>query len=1069
MAPEITIDGDITGDGVLNIEERDDGFEITGTTTAEVGQEVRVGLAFAGDTDPIEVTGTVVAADDPDGPNEWRVTISPEQAAELPDGDLVGVVASVEDAAGNLVEELGAELFDTDFTAPEIGIDPVGEIGAAAARDGLEITGTTDAEDDQEVTVTFDGNAYTGTVTAGIWSVNVPDTAVQAVQDRADENEQAEVEISATVEDAAGNPADEPATETVTADFTGPSITINDIAEDNILNIAESEEDVTISGTTGNVGDGQEVTVAVGNETYTGTVNGGNWSATLPQADAAALEDGTEIEVTAEVSDEDDVAATPATKTLTPDFTAPTIAIDGDIAGDGLLNIAERDEDLTISGTTDAEDGQTVTLSVNSETYTAEAGQGEWSLDIPSADLDALPDGEEITVEADVEDAAGNPADATATFETDFTAPEITVADLGGVTDELTAADLLDTNGEPLTDPLTVSGTSSETGREVTVTIGALTDTAPVDGDGNWSVDFTPDDLLGEVSGDTALSIAASVEDDALNPGDATLDLGVDLSPAITIAEPADMTTLGLDAFEGGLDVSGTTEFVPDGQDVTVTIRDASDEDVGSITAQVTNGTWGGTFDAGDIAGLTDESTFSLEASVNNGFAAQDAEASQEISTDFAPEIALNELGDEGVLNLGDSDTVTVSGTTRGVQEGELVTVALLDEEGTSILPDDSTATVGADGTWSLDLSSDTVEALDAGETYDVQADVSSGGRAAETASQEVVAYLSAPFTIEETSRSDDELTFDVITDLNNVNGSGISNFSFTLNFDEAVVDLIPASTELVDEGLSSEQEVATGGLHPDIDLGDRVPNDAPDGVTTVFGATLAGSITDFSTDPIYTFDMAVLNDSMPVRLELNSDDSDLSVNSNLAGPSVSFIGTGLDDTIAAEDVDTVVRGRGGDDTIDLSGAGVNTVMFEAAPEDNGVDTVTEFSLGGSLPDRLGFAGLDNEALRGNGAAFERLGEGDSVGLDTGLIVFTTAMTDLEAASAETAVEGLDGPGDGDVFYFLASDGSDSALYEVEVAAGEATATEMAGFEGLGDLSGMGQDNILGFESNPVT
>ncbi|RAI56301.1 hypothetical protein DOO74_00005, partial [Rhodobacteraceae bacterium AsT-22] len=168
---------------------------------------------------------------------------------------------------------------------------------------------------------------------------------------------------------------------------------------------------------------------------------------------------------------------------------------------------------------------------------------------------------------------------------------------------------------------------------------------------------------------------------------------------------------------------------------------------------------------------------------------------------------------------------------------------------------------------------------------------------------------------------------------------------------------------------------------------------------------------------------------------------------------------------IAANNVDSVVQGRGGDDAIDISAPGANTVVFEASPGDNGFDTVTGFSTGGALADRIGIA-LDDtarDALRGDGSIMESLADGGTLGANTGLVVFTTAMADLSEGAVRTAIDGLSGPADGDVLYFLASDGTDAQLYEVEVQAGADTVTEMALFSGLDDLSGVGSPSILGF------
>ncbi|VFS41070.1 type 1 secretion target domain-containng protein [Enterobacter cancerogenus] len=64
------------------------------------------------------------------------------------------------------------------------------------------------------------------------------------------------------------------------------------------------------------------------------------------------------------------------------------------LAADDILNAAEAKSDLTVSGTSTAEAGQTVTVSLNGKDYTAKVGaDGTWTLDVPAADVGALSNG----------------------------------------------------------------------------------------------------------------------------------------------------------------------------------------------------------------------------------------------------------------------------------------------------------------------------------------------------------------------------------------------------------------------------------------------------------------------------------------------------------------------------------------------------------------------------------------------------------------------------------------------------------------------------------------------------
>lgn len=106
------------------------------------------------------------------------------------------------------------------------------------------------------------------------------------------------------------------------------------------------------------------------------------------------------------------------------DTTAPTVTLNT-ISGDNILNAAEAAQDLTLSGTSTAEAGQTVTVAFNGNTYTAQVqADGSWTLDVPAADLAGIADGN-ATVTASVSDKAGNPASTDAAVLVDTTVPQI--------------------------------------------------------------------------------------------------------------------------------------------------------------------------------------------------------------------------------------------------------------------------------------------------------------------------------------------------------------------------------------------------------------------------------------------------------------------------------------------------------------------------------------------------------------------------------------------------------------------------------------------------------------------
>ncbi|MBO0594025.1 RTX toxin, partial [Cellulophaga sp. E16_2] len=234
---------------------------------------------------------------------------------------------------------------------------------------------------------------------------------------------------------------------------------------------AAEDGDVTISGTTTGVEDGQTVTVTFSDGTNTvtttATVSGDTWTAT--DADISGLANGP-ITVTADVTD---VALNPATDNdpITLDNSLPTIDITTPIEGDNVVNAAE-DGDVTISGTTTGvEDNQIVTVTfsdgTNTVITTATVSGNTWTA--TDADISGLTNGP-ITVTADVTDVALNPATDNDPITLDNSLPTIDITTPIEGDNVVNAAE----DGD-----VTISGTTTgvEDGQTVTVTFSDGTNT----------------------------------------------------------------------------------------------------------------------------------------------------------------------------------------------------------------------------------------------------------------------------------------------------------------------------------------------------------------------------------------------------------------------------------------------------------------------------------------------------------------------------------------------------------------------------------------------------------------
>jgi hypothetical protein len=158
---------------------------------------------------------------------------------------------------------------NVDDTPPVIAISTIATdniINATEAKANVVISGTSDAENGQTVTVTLNGKTYTTTVSGGAWSVTVPAVDVATLPESA-------LPITASVSDLAGNAAT-PASRSITVDKTLPAISGTDVPQ-------TSDRTPDLSGTT-DVANGTSITVTdgAGTTVCTTTANAGAWACT---------------------------------------------------------------------------------------------------------------------------------------------------------------------------------------------------------------------------------------------------------------------------------------------------------------------------------------------------------------------------------------------------------------------------------------------------------------------------------------------------------------------------------------------------------------------------------------------------------------------------------------------------------------------------------------------------------------------------------------------------------------------------------------------------------------------
>ncbi|EMB9640911.1 Ig-like domain-containing protein [Enterobacter cloacae] len=681
--PVVTINA-LAGDNIVNAAEVAAGQTLTGKVTN----------AASGDTVTIMLGGqtyTTTVQDD----LTWSLPLTQSQLTALGNGELT-VSASITNVHGNTGSS--SLNFTIDAQLPGLRIDTVAGddvINIIEHGQNLIVSGTsTDLAAGSTVTVTINGKDYSASVLAdGTWQAAVPAADVSQWVDRS-------LTISASAQDTSGNPVT--IGTVVDVDLSPVAISINSVTADNVLNAAEKGEDLVLSGTSANVEAGQTVTVTLGGKTYTATVDAnGDWTTTVPAADLSSLKDG-DASVQVSVTNVNGNSAS-AGREYSVDTTAPTVTLNT-ISGDNILNAAEAAQDLTLSGTSTAEAGQTVTVAFNGNTYTAQVqADGSWTLDVPAADLAGIADGN-ATVTASVSDKAGNPASTDAAVLVDTTVPQI-VFDVVAGDDILNIAE----HGQALI----VSGkvTGAQAGDVITVTLNGKDYTAMLDASGNWSTGIPATDVGALVSGDQTLS--ATLTDKAGNSTTATHDVTVSLTaPVIAINTLAGDDVIN--AIEKGEDLllSGTSNQ-PDGTAITVTLNGIS------YTATTdASGNWSVTVPAANVSALG-EASYTVTASVTDT-AGNSASASHNVLVDSAlPVVTINAVATDDIINAAEvASGQTLSGKVSGAASGDTVTL--------SIGGNNYTTTVQDDLSWSVNVPSDVLTAIGNGDLT-VTASVTNG------------------------------------------------------------------------------------------------------------------------------------------------------------------------------------------------------------------------------------------------------------------------------------------------------------------------------------------------------
>ncbi len=876
----------ITADDVINAAEKGAALTLTGSTSGvEAGQTVTV--TFGGKT----YTASVAAN------GSWSTTVPAADMAALRDGD-ASAQASVSNVNGNNATTTHA--YSVDASAPTVAINTIAGddiLNAAEAGAALTITGSSTAEAGQTVTVTLNGENYTGTVqTDGSWSVSVPPADLSALT-------ASNYTVSAAVSDKAGNPAS--VNHNLTVDTSVPVVTINTVAGDDVINATEKGSDLTLSGTSDQPA-GTAITVTLNGQNYSATTDAsGNWSVTVPASAVSALGEAT-YSVTASVTNAQGNSST-ASHNVQVNTALPGVTINP-VTTDDIINAAEAGSAQTISGqVTGAAAGSTVTVELGGKTYTATVQADlSWNVSVPAADWQALGNGE-LTVNASVTNAVGNTGSGTRDITIDASLPGLRV-------DTVAGDDVVNIIEHAQAQVITGSSSGFAAGTALTVVINNQTYAATVLANGSWSVGVPATDVSNWPAG--TLNITVSGANSAGTQTSITHPLTVDLT---TVAVSINSITSDdvINAAEKGaaLTLSGSTSGVEAGQTVTITFGGKT-----YTTTVAANGSWSTTVPAADMAALRDgDASAQVRVTNVNG---NSATATHEYSVDSAaPTVTINTIASDNIINASEAAAgVTVSGTSTA-QTGQTLTVTL---NGTNYQ-----TTVQADGSWSLTLPASDLTAL-ANNGYTLTATVSDQAGNPGSASKGVTVDTTAPVISFNTVAGDD-----VINNVEHTQAQIISGTATGAVAGDRLVVTIAGQQYVTSTDASGNWSVGVPA---------SVISGLADGTVTI-SATVTDSAGNSSTQ---THNVQV--NTAAVSLSVSTISGDNIINAAEAGSALTLIGTGTN--FAAGTVVTVLlNGKGYSATIQNNGSwSVNVPAADVAALADG----TSYTVSASAQDSAG-------------------------------------------------------------------------------------------------------------------
>ncbi|QLB18247.1 Ig-like domain-containing protein [Mannheimia granulomatis] len=414
--PEIQINA-IATDDILNAIELENEVMVSGLVT-----NVDESAAKKGDVVTL-VIGSHLVTTKLDEQLKFSVSVAGEW---LKDNDRIDATLTTEDPAGNRKESQASRNYaiDKEIVHPKITFDVVtydNTINQTEGTSGQNVTvsgkvenvGGSEAKIGDKVILTIGDHQFEAVLTDDLtFSVNVPGNVLV--------NAERKVKASLLTKDIAGNELVTNAEHSYFIDqvIADPTITIENITPDNIVNIQESGEKIIVRGKVENVVNSaakanDKVVIKIGEHTFETSLQS-DLSFSV-EVDGALLAKNNRIEATLTTQDTAENRLT-TVKThgylVDTDIAAPNLIIDK-IATDDIINAVEKQaETILVTGKAvnvahaEAKEGDVVTLTVGQSQVTGKLDR-ELKFSIPVSTI-ALVNHKEIFASLSTQDRALN-------------------------------------------------------------------------------------------------------------------------------------------------------------------------------------------------------------------------------------------------------------------------------------------------------------------------------------------------------------------------------------------------------------------------------------------------------------------------------------------------------------------------------------------------------------------------------------------------------------------------------------------------------------------------------------